>query len=637
MSKNEDFQSFYEKYYNEVRYVTYRLTHDEVVAEDLTQDVFVKAYESFERLEENSNLRNWVLTIANNTACNYLRRKNLIKFISLEEDISFADKFVESEERGPEQMEIDAETRQILLNLIDGLPREQRVCVFLYYYEELSVKEIAKICECSEKTIYSRLSYSRKKLKEEIDKLENNGIKLRCTAALPFIPALFKAEKSGRKAVSGRFDVNNSTGGRSLCHGKNNNIEKVGVKMSRNKILAVIAAVVVVGSIGAVVGAFNKEGDDLTSTGTAETSPYDYNVDDFAEESMVQDDDESSSEGETKLKDAPAIDESELEHEVGYYNKEKTNEDSISFTLVGNYYETAIVTYKPANISAADFVYNNPDNDYFCELTDKNGVFTSINLDSYDTTGGYNKGNTYRINDGGLKPVGDSIIDSVSMTITAESLVNRDDEREEEYLKKNECSVDNPEIYNENGFYVVCQKIRENAIYTAYYFADARYFVKIELFGVDKDLVKTILNGFTVDYVEDCHETPEDIKTDKMFYQDNLAKILENDYNIYVRDLANIYNCEYDEVVIGQNDSLENIYIISNKDHCPQDTEFDGALIGIYNGDTEVYFERKSDYRGIYEFYNRGEEKLFTIEVSLSEAVTDNNEMLQIMRADILK
>ena len=69
--------------------------------------------------------------------------------------------------------------REIILSIIEALPQQQKECVLLFYYSELTVAQIAQALECSEGTVKSRLNYARKKLREGIlETEERDGIRL---------------------------------------------------------------------------------------------------------------------------------------------------------------------------------------------------------------------------------------------------------------------------------------------------------------------------------------------------------------------------------------------------------------------------------------------------------------------------
>lgn len=80
-----------------------------------------------------------------------------------------------------------AETKRLMKEILDGLPEDQKLCVLMYYYEELSVSDIADALGCSTGTVKSRLNYARKKIRNDVEELERKGTKLYSVAPLPFI------------------------------------------------------------------------------------------------------------------------------------------------------------------------------------------------------------------------------------------------------------------------------------------------------------------------------------------------------------------------------------------------------------------------------------------------------------------
>ena len=82
------------------------------------------------------------------------------------------------EEFLPQQILESKEKQKIIKDIIDNLPLVQKTVVYLYYFNELSLSEVAQEMECSEGTIKSRLNYARKKIKTEVDGWETKGTKL---------------------------------------------------------------------------------------------------------------------------------------------------------------------------------------------------------------------------------------------------------------------------------------------------------------------------------------------------------------------------------------------------------------------------------------------------------------------------
>lgn len=89
-------------------------------------------------------------------------------------------------ENMPEATIDQQETSRLVKEILDVLPDEQRIVIGMFYYDQMSVSEIAEELECSENTVKSRLNYGRKKIQTKVLELEKNGTKLYSLAPLPF-------------------------------------------------------------------------------------------------------------------------------------------------------------------------------------------------------------------------------------------------------------------------------------------------------------------------------------------------------------------------------------------------------------------------------------------------------------------
>ncbi|MBQ8133322.1 MAG: RNA polymerase sigma factor [Clostridia bacterium] len=181
----------YEEFYSEVYFICFNILSSKEDAEDITQDTFIEAFTNLDSMKQPLSFKNWLGRIAANKSINFLKKRNRI---SLKDDDEL-DVMGESDEfeSSFENKVIEADVYQTLIEIIQKLPEEQKMVVFLFYYQEMSVKEIAELCSCSENTVKSRLRYARLFMKKEIEKYEDEGYKLRCIVLLPFMFALFKA------------------------------------------------------------------------------------------------------------------------------------------------------------------------------------------------------------------------------------------------------------------------------------------------------------------------------------------------------------------------------------------------------------------------------------------------------------
>ena len=191
------FQEFYESSYKNAHVYVMRMVKNEEIAMDLLQDAYIKAYKNIHTLQDPRTLYGWFKTIVHRTTKDYLKKKKPLLFQQLDtEEMNFEDSLEnENESFVPEASMDYSETKKLIGNILDNLSEEQRMCVLLYYYESLSVKEIAQEMECSENTVKSRLNYARKKIKEDVLELEKKGTKLYGIAPIPFLVWMLKTEE----------------------------------------------------------------------------------------------------------------------------------------------------------------------------------------------------------------------------------------------------------------------------------------------------------------------------------------------------------------------------------------------------------------------------------------------------------
>ncbi|MAZ29850.1 hypothetical protein CL655_01040 [bacterium] len=152
----DEFAFLYEKYVDKIfNYFWYRVGHDRDVAEDLTQEVFVRAYKHLDKFQiRKTSYASYLLTIAHNVLVNYYRSPKPISIESTGVDV-------------PEEIWSDIETKDNLRSMwraIQHLPLNERDMLYLKYQKGYKVKDIAKIVGKSENAVKLTLSRARKKL-----------------------------------------------------------------------------------------------------------------------------------------------------------------------------------------------------------------------------------------------------------------------------------------------------------------------------------------------------------------------------------------------------------------------------------------------------------------------------------------
>jgi RNA polymerase sigma-70 factor (ECF subfamily) len=144
-----DFATFMRRYQNMVFSTAARLTGDDAQAEDIAQEVFLKAHEHFDSLRESPTAGGWLKTVARNLSLNHLQRYRrrwsfFSEFSSAGKDGD--DDRMEVEFASPDTFfqGMDSSDRaEIVEQALAALPDRQRIPLVLYHFEDLSYEEIA--------------------------------------------------------------------------------------------------------------------------------------------------------------------------------------------------------------------------------------------------------------------------------------------------------------------------------------------------------------------------------------------------------------------------------------------------------------------------------------------------------------
>ena len=165
---------------NRVYYHCKKMLKKEEDAQDATQDVLITMLTSLDKLKEPAAFWGWVNGITANRCRHLLSAPRREWQVPEDEEGNSMLESVENldETLVPEKALDNEETRRMILGLVDDLPPEQRMSVLFYYYDEMSVKEIAQAMDVSEGTVKSRLNYARRAIKSGVEDYERKGVKL---------------------------------------------------------------------------------------------------------------------------------------------------------------------------------------------------------------------------------------------------------------------------------------------------------------------------------------------------------------------------------------------------------------------------------------------------------------------------
>lgn len=160
------------KYRERVYGVVYNMTSNREDAADLTQDAFIKAFQSIQRFQGQSSFFTWLYRIAVNSALTHLRKARLRTFFSFEK-ISEEDHTAEllsklTDKKGADRDLYVRELQEKLNEAMQKLSIKHRTVVTLFEIDGLGHEEIAEIMECSVGTVRSRLHYAKQLLQAEL-------------------------------------------------------------------------------------------------------------------------------------------------------------------------------------------------------------------------------------------------------------------------------------------------------------------------------------------------------------------------------------------------------------------------------------------------------------------------------------
>jgi RNA polymerase sigma-70 factor (ECF subfamily) len=147
--------------------MVYSLTLNREVADDLAQEVFIKAYYALPKFKGKAAFSTWLHQITVNHTRDYLRKSSRMRQVLFEElkaDLSTP----EDEVKKREQEEEQAQTKKIIHEAIRTLPEKYRIILSLRDIQGFHYEEISSMLNISPGTVDSRLHRARKMLKKKI-------------------------------------------------------------------------------------------------------------------------------------------------------------------------------------------------------------------------------------------------------------------------------------------------------------------------------------------------------------------------------------------------------------------------------------------------------------------------------------
>ena len=189
------FNTIYECTERAFHYVAFGIIKDEFLAQDIVQEAYLTISQTIDTLRADEAFLNWARTIVANKAINACRKQKDIACTE-EELICCEDQMPkgEFEEFLPESVLMNQAKQQEILDIVKSLPTPQRSTIYMHYFQELKVQEIADIKSCSPNTIKSQLSQGRKKIQRAVEAEAHKGNKLYSLTGAPILGILLRKE-----------------------------------------------------------------------------------------------------------------------------------------------------------------------------------------------------------------------------------------------------------------------------------------------------------------------------------------------------------------------------------------------------------------------------------------------------------
>ena len=165
----EQFEQIYTEYSDKIYGYIFLLVNNKEIAEDLTQEAFIKAFKSLNQFNGESHMFTWLFRIARNVTIDFLRKKRLYQFFSIDKY-----QFV-SEKQLPLEIVLKGENITILYEAIRKLKISYQEVIILRKIKEFSIKETAEILNWNENRVKITTSRAVAALKKELMKRRENS------------------------------------------------------------------------------------------------------------------------------------------------------------------------------------------------------------------------------------------------------------------------------------------------------------------------------------------------------------------------------------------------------------------------------------------------------------------------------
>lgn len=159
---HDAFEKLVRLHENRVRALGLSFFKNENDTDDFIQEVFIKVYKSLKSFKGESLFSTWLMRIAYNTAINSIKRRK--EYLSLNDKIE-----IEDTDYGPEELEFRKQTKQAIQEAMKELPARYASCLDLYFFYDMSHKDISFVLDIPVNTIKSHIFRAKKILRKNLE------------------------------------------------------------------------------------------------------------------------------------------------------------------------------------------------------------------------------------------------------------------------------------------------------------------------------------------------------------------------------------------------------------------------------------------------------------------------------------
>ncbi len=145
----------------------YLYLKDAALAQDAVQDTFVKAWKKLDTFEGRSSEKTWLCRIAVNTCRDY-KKSRWLRFVDMRRSIDEIPLPIQP---------VDPVVQEVYAT-VKALPEKYRVCVLLYYWQQMTLEEAADVLGISKSTVHHRLEKAKEMLKTELERSEMECVRM---------------------------------------------------------------------------------------------------------------------------------------------------------------------------------------------------------------------------------------------------------------------------------------------------------------------------------------------------------------------------------------------------------------------------------------------------------------------------